>query len=178
MNREAVLAIDLSEDGSIGSHHFFIRAKGNLLSILKRTAQSVGSEVVNSAANIAKYFIQGKHAKATSEEHINKSIDKLTDRQSGSGINKSLKRKVFSQFKKKEFWIFSIKKWTRKQVHATSRRLIFSASPIQTFIEEGSWIKVNPLSGFETGTVEFEIVDTDEYVDLKISRPNFELKFH
>ena len=43
---------------------------------------------------------------------------------------------------------------------------IFSAPPVQTSIEEGSWIKVNPLSGFETGTIEFDIVDTDEYVDL------------
>ena len=43
---------------------------------------------------------------------------------------------------------------------------IFSAPPIQTSIEEGSWIKVNLLSGFETGTIEFDIVDTDECVDL------------
>ena len=81
---------------------FFNRAKGNLLPILKSTPQSVGSEVVNSAANIAKDIIQGKDAKATAEEHINKSIDKFTDRKSGSGINMSLKRKVISQFKKKK----------------------------------------------------------------------------
>ena len=81
---------------------FFNRAKGNLMPILKSTAQTVGSEVVSSAANIAKDIIQGKDAKATAEENINKSIDKLTARQSGSGINKSSKRKNFTQLKKKK----------------------------------------------------------------------------
>ena len=43
---------------------------------------------------------------------------------------------------------------------------IFTPPSVQTAVEEGSWIKVNPLSGFETGTIEFDVVDTDEYVDL------------
>lgn len=43
---------------------------------------------------------------------------------------------------------------------------LFSNVPMQTIVEEGSWDKISPLSGFETGTLEFNIAPTDEYIDL------------
>ena len=81
---------------------FFNRAKDNLLPIIKTAAKNVGSEVVSSAANIAKEVIQGKDAKLSAEENINKSIDKLTSKQQGSGINKPTKRKNIVQNKKQK----------------------------------------------------------------------------
>lgn len=78
---------------------FFNRAKDNLLPTLKTTAKNIGSEVIGSAANIAKDIIQGKEPQKSAEEHINKSIDKLT--QKGSGINKTHKRKRLLHIKPK-----------------------------------------------------------------------------
>lgn len=43
---------------------------------------------------------------------------------------------------------------------------LFSNVPMQTIVEEGSWDRIAPLSGFETGTLEFNIAPTDEYIDL------------
>ena len=42
----------------------------------------------------------------------------------------------------------------------------FSPPPIQTTIEQGSWDRITPLTGFERGTIEFDIAGTDEYIDL------------
>ena len=43
---------------------------------------------------------------------------------------------------------------------------IFTPPTIQTAVENGSWIAISPLNGFETGTLEFNIPPTDEYIDL------------
>lgn len=43
---------------------------------------------------------------------------------------------------------------------------IFSTPTIQTTVESGSWESIAPLNGFETGTLEFNIAPTDEYIDL------------
>ena len=43
---------------------------------------------------------------------------------------------------------------------------LFSPVPTQTTVEDGSWDRIAPLSGYETGTLEFNVAPTDEYIDL------------
>jgi len=83
---------------------FFIRAKDNLMPVLKSTAKNVGQEVLSSATNIAKDLFDGKDLKESAEKNINASIDKITKPQAGSGtINKRKLQRKSPTHKKKRF---------------------------------------------------------------------------
>lgn len=43
---------------------------------------------------------------------------------------------------------------------------LFSTQPTQTNVEDGSWQAVGPGANYETGTIEFNVAATEEYLDL------------
>lgn len=43
---------------------------------------------------------------------------------------------------------------------------LFTIQPFQTNVDEGSWHSVAPGSNFQSGTIEFNVAATDEYIDL------------
>jgi hypothetical protein len=76
---------------------YLSRAKNFALPILKSGAESVGKEVVKTAAEIAKDLIDGKKFSESAEKHINSSVDSLGEKIEKTMVGKGYKRKQKSE---------------------------------------------------------------------------------
>lgn len=76
---------------------YLVKAKNYAIPLLKSGAETVGKEVVKSAAEIAKDVLDGKNVKESAQHHLNASVDNLVSKAEQKMKGNGYKRRHISR---------------------------------------------------------------------------------
>ena len=156
-----------------GLGNLFSSIAKSVLPLVKKSAKSLGKQVLQSGVEFTSDVLHGKNAKQAAIDQARAAGSNLLQvAQQKIGKRKPAPRKVQKKKHKRHHDIFSLTMPTL--VHpssaesTTSQLDLFSVPPSQTSLEEGSFIKYHPVSVLaSTDLIKFTIsAENSNYIDL------------